>query len=199
MTVDPNSGRIWVASTAPDEKDGTVDGESSYGALYALDLTKKGSSYQVVEHCSIYFDGGSASTPALRGDGKRIYVGDSFRKMLSFNDNCEKVWELDMGSQLVASIALSSENNELYGATAKSIVKVVDNGSSGSIVWKADLSIFDLPNPRRQTHGNLNLAGIGANGVVAHVGAGIEYNGQILPGVVGLVLIDRETGKYLEF
>lgn len=195
FTIDPNSGRIWIASTAPDEADGKKDGEATFGALYALDLKKNGDSYKVVEHCSIYFDGGSASTPALRGDGKRIYVGDSFKKMIAFDDSCKKVWEVDMGSQLVASIALSSENNELYGATAKSIIKVVDHGSKGEIAWKADLGIFNLPNPRRQIHGNLNLAGIGANGVVAHVGAGIEYNGQILPGVVGLVLLDRETGK----
>ena len=195
FTVDPNSGRMWLASTAPDEADGTKDGVATYGALYALDLTKVGSSYEVKEHCSIYFDGGSASTPALRGDGKRIYVGDSFRKMIAFNDSCQKVWDVDMGTQLVASIALSSENGELYGATAKSIIKVVDHGSKGSIAWEADLGIFELSNPRRQIHGNLNLAGIGANGVVAHVGAGIEYNGQILPGVVGLVLLDRETGK----
>ena len=115
--------------------------------------------------------------------------------MIAFNDSCQKVWDVDMGTQLVASIALSSENGELYGATAKSIIKVVDHGSKGSIAWEADLGIFELSNPRRQIHGNLNLAGIGANGVVAHVGAGIEYNGQILPGVVGLVLLDRETGK----
>jgi hypothetical protein len=41
FAIDPNTGRIFVGATAPDEADGTVDGLSALGALYALELNSK--------------------------------------------------------------------------------------------------------------------------------------------------------------
>ncbi|MGB5547178.1 MAG: hypothetical protein WBM74_11465, partial [Polyangiales bacterium] len=42
FAIDQNTSRIYVAATAPDEDDGTVDGLSELGAIYALDLLDDG-------------------------------------------------------------------------------------------------------------------------------------------------------------
>ena len=195
--IDPTSGRIWVASTAPDEADGKKDNISEYGAIYGLDLVKTGNNdHKLVVHCSQAFQGGSASSPSLRADGKRIYFGDAFSKVIAVDDNCKQIWSVDVGEQILGSLAISDNNGEIYASGAKVIFKIVEDGDSGRIVWKSNTDIFGTPLGIMKT-GNLNLAGISANGVIVHVGAGIEFRGHVLPTKVGLALIDRDTGKVI--
>ena len=78
FAIDPNTSRIYVAATAPDEDDGTVDGESELGAVYALDLVDDGSGrwkFEVLH--SAQFEGGTGSTPSVSEDGQRVYVSDN--------------------------------------------------------------------------------------------------------------------------
>jgi len=42
VRTDPDSSRIYMAATAPDAEDGTEDGRSEIGAIYALDLIDDG-------------------------------------------------------------------------------------------------------------------------------------------------------------
>lgn len=192
FSVDPNNGTIWIASTAPDATDGTSDGVAAYGALYAYTLEPTGTGYALEEKCHAYFPGGSASTPTLSADGKRVYIGDSYSAILALDEQCNTVWTLDVGSQVVGSLGVSQDNHEIYAATGMSIIKVIDDGSQGRQVWKATMDMFKTS--AGQTSGNLNLAGVGANGVMIHVGAGYAVKGQLLPLSMGVALLDRDTG-----
>jgi hypothetical protein len=42
FSIAAGTGRLWVAATAPDGEDGTVDGVSQLGALYGIDLVPAG-------------------------------------------------------------------------------------------------------------------------------------------------------------
>jgi hypothetical protein len=194
FAVDPNTGTIWIASTAPDNADGTEDGIAGYGALYAYTLTPAGNdAYQWQEQCHAYFAGGSASSPTLSADGQRVYIGDSYNSVLAIDTQCQTVWSLDVGSQVVGSLAVSQDNHEIYAATGMSVIKLIDDGAQGRQVWKATMDMFNTK--VGQTSGNLNLAGVGANGVMIHVGAGYAVKGQLLPLSMGVALLDRDTGK----
>jgi hypothetical protein len=197
FSIDPNTSRIFVAATAPDAADGTEDGVSELGAIYGLDLVPNGSGYQVVEACSRFFEGGSASTPALRTDGTRLYVGDNFGKLIALNPDCSDAWELDLGRQIFGSIAVSSDNGELYASSANGVFKVVDEGDQGVLQWSAPLDVFEIP-PPLQAAGfvnlNLNLVGIGANGLFVQAGAGVVAGTTVLPVTVGIAQLDRDTG-----
>ncbi len=205
FSVDPVSGRIWIAATAPDGEDGTVDGVSELGALYGLDLiTEGGPPYAIEEACHLSFQGGSASTPSLRahGDGLRIYVGDEDGTLIAIDQDCEEIWSLELGNQIVGSIGVASDMGELYVATARDIVKVVDRGSAGEEIWRAVLDMYDT-GPWHDNF-NLDLATIGANGVIIQVGAGILLEDMFplelgLPLEVGVALLDRETGRIRYF
>ncbi len=193
FSIDPDRGTIWIASTAPDEADGVVDGVAAWGALYAWNLEGSNGSYRFVEQCHVFYPGGSASTPTLRADGERVYVGDSERSLLAYDRQCRELWRTDVGSQIVGSVGVSQDNDEIYAATGTQVIRIEDAGTEGRIIWRAAMDMYRLK--PGQSAGNLNLAGIGANGVVVHVGAGLRLRGQMLPLSVGVALIDRNTGK----
>lgn len=193
FAVDPNTGTIWIASTAPDQTDGITDGVAAYGALYAYQLQPAGDSHVLQEQCHAYFPGGSASTPTLSADGQRIYIGDSYRSILALDTRCQPIWSLDVGSQVVGSLAVSQDNHEIYAATGMNVIKVIDEGSQGKQAWKASMDMFETK--IGQTSGNLNIAGIGANGIMVHVGSGYALKGQLLPLSMGVAMLDRDTGK----
>ena len=191
------SGRLWVAATAPDAEDGTIDGVSSLGALYGLDLVPAGPLWTVSEVCHRSFTGGSASTPALRRDGSRVYVGDNVGNLIAIDDACNDVWTLPVGGQITGSIGVASDNGEIYASTGTTIHQVIDTGPSASIAWSADLDVFDLlPG---QSAFNQNLAGVGANGIAFQAGAGVQIGAQRLTITTGMGLLDRQTGAVRAF
>ena len=194
FAISKSNGRIWIAATAPDDEDGTVDGYSSLGALYGLDLIKSaqgGYSLEIV--CSISFDGGSASSPALNADGSRIYVADNFGKLFAIDQgSCSTLWSYDVGRQIVGSAAVAKDNGELFLSTTESVIKLVDLGDSAELAWTASPDIFEL-NSRQETR-NTNLVTIGANGVFVQVGAGFVLQNELLPQSIGIAMMDRETG-----
>jgi outer membrane protein assembly factor BamB len=199
FAVDPHSGRIWVAATAPDGEDGTVDGVSELGALYCLELvTAGGPPYTVHELFHTSFVGGSASSPALNADGTRVYVGDNMGHLIAVDSNDgSKIWELDVGAQIYGSVGVASDNGELYASTAQAVVKVIDTGAAGDEVWRTTADGY-TPGIGQSNY-NLNLAGIGANGIFVHAGAGPIMGTTPLPLSLGVGLLDRETGKTLYF
>jgi len=197
FSIDPNTGRLWVAATAADAEDGTVDGVSELGALYRLDLVPNGILFAVVETCHRSFAGGSASTPALPHDGSRIYVGDNVGNLIAIDDACEDIWTLPVGSQITGSIGVAADRGEVYASTATAILQVIDQGTSAAIRWTATLDLFDLlPG---QISFNQNLAGIGANAVAFQAGAGIQLGPRPLTITTGMGLLDRETGAVRYF
>ena len=131
FSVDPHTGKIWVAATAPDGEDGAVDGVSEYGALYCLKLVSAGGGLYTVDNLfHISFEGGTASTPALSADGQRVYVGDNFGKLIAIDASDGSIlWELDVGEQIFGSISVASDNGELYCVTTSAIIKVTDHGT----------------------------------------------------------------------
>jgi len=147
----------------------------------------------VREPCSRFFGGGSASTPSLRTDGTRLYVGDNFGKLIALNADCSDAWELDLGAKIFGSIAVSSDNDELYASSNQGVFKVIDEGDPGVLQWSAALDVFEIP-PDPQFAGfqnrNLNLVGLGANGLFVQAGAG----GNAGPTNVGIAQLDRDAG-----
>ena len=199
FSVDVHTDRIWVAATAPDDEDGTVDGVSEFGALYCLELvTSGGLPYTIRELFHTSFAGGTASTPSLTADGTRVYMGDNLGNLIAIDTaNGNKTWELDMGRQIFGSIAVASDNNEVYPCTSDAVIKVVDHGTYGSEVWRSRLDAY-TPG-LGQKNFNILLATIGANGIFIQTGAGLELNGYPLPLKVGVGLLDRETGELRYF
>lgn len=201
FSIDPFSNRLWVAATAPDGDDGTVDGVSEFGAYYGLDVVPSGSAYDITIGCSRSFAGGSASTPDVRTDGTRSYFGDNLGSLIAIDQSCNEVWSLNIGSQITGSIALSSDNHEMYVSTQTDIIQVFDDGPSAHLGWTADLTAYAPGAPDRANF-NLLLAGIAANGVNFLGGAGLAPGTLAnigLPFTVGYGVLDRETGTIRYF
>ncbi len=201
FSIDPHSGRMWVAATAPDAADGTIDGVSELGALYGLDVVSSGPGYAITIGCSRTFTGGSASTPSLRSDGTRNYFGDNAGTLFALDASCNELWTLDMGSQIVGSVGVASDNHEIYVATQTNIVQVIDEGSSARIGWTADLDVY-FPGAPNQENFNLLLASVATNGVGFMAGAGIPPGALAnigLPFTTGYGVLDRATGAVRYF
>lgn len=199
FSVDPWTSRLWIAATAPDAEDGTIDGRSELGALFRLEFVPSGTRYDLVEACHRSFAGGTASTPTLSADGARIYLGDNFGKLIAVRDDCTDAWELDLGAQIFGSVAVTADGHEIYASTAAFIAKVIDEGTSGRLVWTATIDPFTGLGPGQRNF-NLNLVTAAANGLAFQAGAGtIAATGTVLPAAVGVGIIDRATGTIRSF
>ncbi|MEO0550767.1 MAG: PQQ-binding-like beta-propeller repeat protein [Pseudomonadota bacterium] len=198
FSIDPHTGRIWVAATAPDAEDGSADGISEYGALYCLKLVPSLEGLLEMEYqFHISFAGGSASTPALSADGQRVYIADNFGKLIAIDANDgSRIWELQVEGQIVGSISVASDNGELYLPEATGLLKVIDQGPSGVLAWRANLDMF----PEFGINRNVRslTATITANGI-AFMGASEIKRGPGLVVAVGTGLIDRATGEVRYF
>lgn len=197
FAIDPLTDRLWVAATAPDAEDGTVDGVSELGALFRLELVPSGGGHAIVEICHRSFAGGSASTPTLRSDGSRIYLGDNLGKLLAINEDCSDAWEIDLGAQIFGSVSVPGENGEIFASSAQFVAKLVDRGASAELIWTAAIDPFqDLSGSQRNF--NLNLVTAGANGLAFQAGAGL-LTSTALPAAVGVGILDRERGTIRSF
>ena len=193
--VDPNTGRIFVAATSPDEEDGKKDGVSDFGALYALELVKStDGTYMMKEINHVNFVGGTGASPALTQDGLRVYTSDNFNNVLAYDRDLNEIWKLNVGEQVAASITVASENNELFAVTAGDLIKIKDTGSSAHAVWRARDSMDMYSNTWGQKNLNLLTALVTANGVAVSMGVGYKLKNMPAPLNVGYGLLDRETG-----
>ena len=199
FSVAPDSSWIYIAATAEDAEDGTEDGKSELGAIYALDLVddgKDGLEFRVMHRAT--FEGGTGSTPALRADGRRVYVSDNVGNVIALDRELNEVWRVDVGEPLVGSISVSSDNGELYAVTRTDVLKLIDNGDRGALAWTAKLTGFDgYANVDKQS--NSLTATLTANGVVIGIGGGKTLFGANLMLHVGMGLLDRETGELRYF
>ncbi|MBW2940364.1 PQQ-binding-like beta-propeller repeat protein [Zhongshania aquimaris] len=193
--VDPHTGRIYIAATARDEIDGRLDGYSDNGAIYVLELLPETDGYRFEIAQTFVFDGGSGSTPALSQDGKRLVVSDEVGNVIALNAHTlVEDWRLNVGDQLVASVAISSDNNELYAVTKKDVFKLIDHGSHASLAWKAELDAYPTSN-----NFNALTPTIVANGLLIAQGAGVKVGKGHLMSNVGIGLLDRDTGRLRSF
>jgi outer membrane protein assembly factor BamB len=202
FSIDPNSSRIYMAASAEDAEDGTEDGRSELGAIYALDLVRNvddgngGLEFQILNRKT--FQGGTGSTPALSADGHRLYVSDNEGNVIALDSELDEVWRVDVGEPLVGSITVSPDNHELYAVTASDVIQMIDNGDHGSRAWTAQLTGFDgYANVDVQS--NALTATATANGVVIMIGGGKTLLGRTLMLHMGMGLLDRETGKLRYF
>jgi hypothetical protein len=201
FSIDPHTGRMWIAATAPDGDDGTIDGVSELGALYAIDAVPNGALYDLVIACMVTYDGGSASTPGVRTDGTRIYFGDNEGNLIALDSSCNQLWSFDLGSQITGSVAVASDNGEVYASTVNDIFQVIDQGVSATLGWTADLEMYLEGGANRDNY-NMLLASVAANGIGFLGGVGTPP-GQLatvaLPIKIGYGVLDRATGKIRYF
>jgi outer membrane protein assembly factor BamB len=200
FSIDPNTGRLIVAATAPDEADGSADGISQLGALFGIDVVPTGAGYAFSEVCRADFTGGTAATPTLKADGTRVYTADNFGALLAFDaSDCSQIWSVDLGAQIFGSVGVATDDDVLYASTTLAVQQVFDRGDHAELGWAGDAELFDIPPPLQPvlSHFNLLLAGIGANGVSVQVGVGVPTPpGQPpFPISQAAVLLDRETGE----
>jgi len=194
--VDPNTGRIFVAATADDAEDGTVDGVSEIGALYALELGGDPLAFSVVG--SAFFEGGTGATPTISEDGERVYVSDNLGHVIALDRDLDEVWRFDVGSPVAASMAASPDNGELYVVTRSDIVRLTDLGESARQDWVANLNAFD-GEEGIELEFNALTPTITANGLAVSIGGGRDVGGREIMLRVGMALLDRATGEIRGF
>ncbi len=197
LSVDARNNRLWIAATARDGDDGSIDGLSELGALYRFDVVAAGDGWDLVERCSRNFSGGSASTPTLSRDGARVYVGDNAGALIAIDaDDCGDAWEVPLASQIFGSVAVASDGKEIYAASAEGIFQLFDDGASGRRGWTAALDLYEVPDDLANFEGiNLLLTGVGANGLLIQAGVGLDTGAQRLPVRTGIAHVDRLTGE----
>ncbi len=207
FSVDQRTGAMWITATDLDETDGKKDGVSEYGALYRIDvvsLTEGKYNWKFEIGAKLSFKGGSASTPSLRGDGKRGYVGDAYGSLIAFDYDCNIIWKHSLGSeksgnQIIASVTVASDNDEVFCVTRRDVFKIIDKGTKAAVAWRSKFDLYE--NVDSQFHQwNLLTATITANGILFHAGVGpsIKLFGgtpTFCPVKVGVGILDRGTGK----
>ncbi len=192
--VDPNTGRLFVAATAPDEADGTPDGVSARGAIYALDLVQSGDKLALAIAARYDFDGGTGSTPTSSNDGQRLYITDENGNVLALDRDLKEIWRINVGEQVAASVAVSADNQELYVVTGRDVFKLWDRGDHAEHGWRGQLDVFP-----DYTNVNALTPTITANGIAVSIGASRELAGNSLLMEAGFGLLDRDTGKVRGF
>ena len=199
FSIDPDTSRIYIAATAPDEEDGSADGRSEIGAIYALNLQADGNgglAFKLLDRMT--FQGGTGSTPALSADGRRVYVSDNDGHVIALDHELTEMWRLNVGEPLVGSMTVAPDNNEIYAVTANDVFQLIDHGDHGSVSWTGELNGFDgYANVDVQSNGL--TATVTANGVVVMIGGGKEIIGKTIMLHVGMGLLDRQTGKLRYF
>lgn len=224
FSTDPDSDLIWIAATLDDLADGVEDGQAGFGALYGLKLSRaEGADAAFSIHCAIPFEGGSASTPGVEAGGERIYTADAFGNVLAYDKDCNQLWKTkvgrDEGEQVVASITVSSTDDELFAVTPLQVVKITDQGDEGRIEWRAQLDqaftggplllaapstvdrivrALGFSTPVSVVAANMTTAMVAENVVAVAGGLGIKIiqGGPIvLPLSLAMILLDRDTGE----
>lgn len=197
LSVDARNGRLWIASSARDGEDGSVDGLSELGALYRFDVVRDGAGWTLAEVCHRSFTGGSASTPTLDRSGARVYLGDNAGALLAIDaEDCGEIWSVPLGSQIFGSVAVASDGREVFASTQSGIFQVFDDGDAGRRGWSAALDLYDVPpHLAGYTGMNILLAGAGANGLLIQTGVGLVTGARTLPVRTGIAHVDRATGE----
>lgn len=198
FSVDSNSGRIWIAATLPDEEDGKKDGWADFAALYGLDLVQEGENVRLEIKVISKVPGGTASTPAISADGRRVYIADAFDSVYAFNAATgDKIWSINVDAKVAGSLVVSADNGEIFANTRTKIKKIVDRGDYAELAWTANLNMYDTGNFQE----NIKALGAeaGANGIAFTGAAGVVMGKQKFPLRLGAGLIDRETGEVVYF
>lgn len=199
FAIDPNTGVIYVAATAEDGADETVDGISELGALYSFQLRDDGSGSFEFELLNMAtFQGGTGSTPTVSEDGSKVVVSDNQGNVITLDSELNELWRLNLGANVAASVAVSPDNNELFAVTQRDVFKLTDNGDSGSLDWTADLHVFADDENIDAVFQALTPT-ITANGIAVSVGGGKSIAGREVMLRVGVGILDRITGELVAF
>jgi outer membrane protein assembly factor BamB len=198
FSIDSNSGRIWIAATLPDEADGKNDGWSDFAALYGLDLVCDEMPCHLDIKVVFKVPGGTASTPAISADGKRVYVADAFGLVYAVNaDTGNIIWSIDVKSKVQGSLVVSADNGEIFANTKTEIKKVFDRGDHAELAWAAKMDMYEPG--RFQRNFKALGAEVGANGLAFTGAVGFVSGKQKFPLKLGAGLIDRKTGEVIFF
>lgn len=195
FSIDPNSGRIWITSTDP------ADAEK--GALYRIEVGLSAGQLVVSETSNVpcvVMNGGSASTPALRSDGQRVYLADAKPDGGSViyaidAETCTVASSTQTSSQVVASLAVTLDG-EIYAMTLDALEKLEDLGTEGLTTPTRFPVESTYTLNRLQTAAPMQGPVVTQNGIAVQVGAGYPF-GPDYDAIVttAIALFDRATGE----
>lgn len=198
FSIDSNNGRIWIAATLPDEEDGNADGWSDFAALYGMDLVCDEMPCRLDIKVVFQVPGGTASTPTISADGKRVYVADAFGLVYAVNAvNGDTIWSIDVNSKVQGSLVVSADNGEIFANTKTEIKKIFDRGEHAELAWTAKMDMYEAG--RFQRNFKALGAELGANGLAFTGAVGFVSGKQKFPFKLGAGLIDRKTGEVIYF
>lgn len=133
VAVHPLTGRIFTKG---------ADSTRKSGMLYALDFIPpaNGSSGEIKLACTGSVGLGSDTSPSISADGLHVYVTDATGTLSALNTNdCGVAWSLKVPGEALASTTVGL-NGYLYSLTGDQITAFQDKGSSGKILWQADIT-----------------------------------------------------------
>ncbi len=185
--IAPETGLLYIAATAPDAQDGSKDGVSRNGAIYAIEVRAAGEWLELAITRSFAFEGGTGSSPTWSREG--LFVSDDNGYVIALDAELRERWRAFVGSQVAASIAVSADAHELYAVTRYDVIQLIDEGSAGRIGWRAKLDAYP-----GFANFNALTPTLTANGVLVSVGAGRNLGSQQLILRFGMGLLDRQTG-----
>lgn len=194
--MDVRSGRFYFTFWAP----GAVRSE-----VRAMRITRGPHPSLIEEWTNDELPGGSASSPDLSADGKRLYLTDNEGSLHALDAATGKSsWSVPIGYQAGGSVSLSPEGLILpAGGRGAILLAVRDRGDRGEVVWrKPDLQNFGVAT---QAAGYLAYptvkTGSGtADLIVIDTRTGAELDREQIPGkayfTVGTT-IDRDGTVYV--
>jgi outer membrane protein assembly factor BamB len=125
--IDPNSGRLYVAATAPDEQDGATDGVSQNGAVYALEVVGEGPDQYEVRSTGYYpFSGGTGSTPTVSLSSDRL-MRRRQRQRHRARYGAERALARER-RRPGGGVDRGPRQSQVYAVTQFGIVKLIDHG-----------------------------------------------------------------------
>ncbi len=175
LAIDLESGRFFFTLLKPSESEGIVAGFRYIGGRSPTVIPLWNNSTLV---------GGSASSPVISNNGKRIYLADYSNNIVALSALTGKViWKLDIGFVPLGSLSVSDSGRIIPAGNLNSdTIAITDMGDHAEVLWqRPDIHSRSIA---AQTENDIAYVVAAKNGSLA----GLD-----------LWVLNAETGETLDF